>query len=87
MLIWDSYRISDPYEMEAIIEVMMTSELYDPKIFTHSALEYFNEWQAHTYAYEVFSRGHQTFFDLSVLEKSRSVDFHASDSKLFWRIF
>lgn len=72
--------------MEEIINVMMSSELYDSTIFTHSAQEYLSEWRAHTYAHDILSRGHQSKLDLFLIRKAEHVDFGANDSRIIWRI-
>ena len=85
--IWNSTNYTNPYEMEAIIEVMMNSDLYDASIFTHTKQQYFNEWWAHNYAYELASKGHVSPLDRFIIRKAEHVDFGANDSSLFWEIF
>ena len=83
--IWDSYQIIDQYEMKAIIIVMMESELYNPEVFTHTAEEYYNEWQAHNNMYELCSKGHVSFLDEKIIEKAKHVDFGQNDLRWIWR--
>ena len=84
--IWNSYEITDPYEMEAIIDVMMNSSLYDSSVFHHTAQEYISEWRAHTYARDILSRGHQSKLDEYLIGKAEHVDFGANDIRFIWRI-
>ena len=51
----DSYKIKSQYEKEAILDVIINSDEYDPSVFTRSKDDYLTEWNAHNNFYAMFS--------------------------------
>ena len=50
----NSYKITNHYEMEAVLNVVIENELYDTDIYTRNIGSYIKEWEAHNLGYAVF---------------------------------
>jgi len=59
IIIMESHRIRDEYEMEAIIDYIMSHEMYDSSIFKRSKNSYIYEWVAHNFAYDFGNEAHK----------------------------
>lgn len=49
--VYDSYKITNRAEIEAIVEIIQASSYFDPTIFTRSSSSYVNEWIGHSMVY------------------------------------
>ena len=49
----DSHKIKNKYEMEAILNVVISSPEYDPTVFTRSKSSYIAEWRGHNALYTI----------------------------------
>ena len=51
----NSYEITDPYEMNAILNTVMEHPLYDPEVYVTDKAQAVVEWQAHNVIHEITS--------------------------------
>ncbi len=51
----NSYQITDSYEMEAILNVVIASPEYDSNVFPRTINSYIREWKGHNFMYNISS--------------------------------
>ena len=79
ILVHDSYLIEDKYEIEAIVDVIMSNELYDSAVFTRTKDSYIGEWVAHNIFYNLSG------WDLFGLQdRFASADLNERDGWIKW---
>ena len=73
--ITDSYKIKSPHEKNAILDVIINSDEFDPAVFTRSKKDYLKEWNAHNNLYALLS---QTSWG----DRAKEVDLNEKDRNL-----
>ena len=80
--IWDSYKIINRFEMEAVMDVVMEDEKFDPNIYTRTRNSYVNEWMGHSQLYPALDA-----LGLESWAKSAEHVDLESDQSIVWKAF
>lgn len=81
--IQDSYTVKSRTEMKVILDLVMSSSLYDSSVFHRSQESYIYEWDAHNFAYNIF-KGFRIgpFNDLK--NRAKDVDLNEEDESFYY---